>query len=188
MSQGHNLTHKHVHRPVTTSGASETLVKNIDWVFLDNSDQEGLNKEGGNVNVPEIAAIQKRGDSSTLSLHNSFEILHEDSVLPLGEAMLADKDTNHNSTVDLAKSTDIIDQVSKEIVHLNQTDNSKVSDEVNNEPSESAVLISNRPNVLADAGSQTFATSVPLSPVQCSITGRLLFPGAATVSAISHHF
>jgi len=86
------------------------------------------------VDVPEIAAIQKRGDSSTLSLHNSFEILHEDSELPLGEAMLTDKD--------LVDSTDIVDQVSKEVVLLNQIANSKVSDDLNNEPS--AIFISKK--------------------------------------------
>lgn len=58
--------------------------------------------------------------------------------------MLADKDTNHNSTVVLAESTDIVDQVSKEIVLLNHTANSKVSDDMNNEPSESATLISKK--------------------------------------------
>lgn len=88
--------------------------------------------------------IQKKGDSSTLPLHNSFDILLEESEPPLGEAMLADKDTNHNSTVDLVESTDIVDQVSKEIVLLNHTANSKVSDDMNNEPSESATLISKK--------------------------------------------
>lgn len=51
-----------------------------------------LNKEGGDMDVPEIAAIQKSGNSSTLSLHNSFDLLHEESELPSGKAHLADKD------------------------------------------------------------------------------------------------
>lgn len=29
----------------------------VDWVFLDNSDQDVLNKEGDSVDMPEIAAI-----------------------------------------------------------------------------------------------------------------------------------
>ncbi|RHN67929.1 hypothetical protein MtrunA17_Chr3g0108131 [Medicago truncatula] len=95
--------------------------------------------------------------------------------------MLADKDTNHNSTVVLAESTDIVDQVSKEIVLLNQTVNSKVSDDMNNEPSESAALISKKTILVTDVWPHSFTTSVPLSPEQCSMTRRRLFPSAATV-------
>jgi len=184
MSQGANFNHKQNYETATIFGAAKTLVRNTDWDFLDNSDQKGPNNEGGNADVLEIATTQRRGDSSTLSLHNSFDILHEDSELPLGEVMLADKDTNHNSIVELVESTVIIDQVSKEIVHLNQIANSKVSDDVNNEPSEPAILNSTKNILEADAGSQTFTTSVPHSPEQCSQAGRRLHPSAATVSAI----
>lgn len=141
MSQGTNFNHKQDNGPVTFSGADKTLLKNNEWVFMDNYDQEGLNKKGDNVEVPENAAIQKRRDSSTLSLHSPFDILHEESELPLGEATLVDKDTNHNSTDDLVDSTDIVDQVSKEVVLLNQISNSKVSDDLNNEPSQTTILI-----------------------------------------------
>lgn len=64
-----------------------------DLINLDNSDHEQVTKEGDNVDKAEIAAIQKSDDTSTLSLHNSFEILNEESELPSGEAKLADKDT-----------------------------------------------------------------------------------------------
>ncbi|RHN63194.1 hypothetical protein MtrunA17_Chr4g0055681 [Medicago truncatula] len=151
------------------------LVKHIDWVFMDNSDQEGLNKEGGNMDVPEIATIQKSGNSSTLSLHNSFDLLHEESELPSGEAQLSDKDLNHISKVTLIDSAEIVDKVSEEIVSLSQAAYYKDSDALKSVSYESANLITNN----------TLPTSVPTSPFQCIKTERLLFLGAATVYASS---
>lgn len=60
--------------------------KNTSSIDLNTYEQDGFNEGGGNGEVPEIAALQKRGDSSTLPLHNSFDILHEDCELPQGEA------------------------------------------------------------------------------------------------------
>jgi hypothetical protein len=113
MSQGVFSKHKEVCISTNVNGPADTLERNTSWVFLDNSEQEGLNKDGDNVDVPEIAAIQKRGDPSTLSLHNSFDILPVDSELPSG-AKLADKEPDHISYASLLESAEIVEKVSKE--------------------------------------------------------------------------
>jgi len=68
-------------------------------------DHEDITKEGTNVDVAEVAAIQKNGDSSTLVLHNSFELLVADCELPSGEARLGDKDLTHLSNDRLSNIT-----------------------------------------------------------------------------------
>lgn len=118
MSHGDHSKHKDVRALSHASDPADMLDRNIEWIFLDNSDKEGLNKEGDNVDVPETATIQKSGNFSTWSLHNSFDTLHEECELPSGETQLAYKDPNHNSNDTLSESATIIDKVSKEIVCL----------------------------------------------------------------------
>ena len=139
---------------------------------MDKSDHEELNKEGENVDVPESAAIQKSVDSSTLSLHNSFDLLHEDGELPLGEEKL---DPNHISADDLFESAEIVDKVSEE---------PKVADTVKNDSFEPAILDTNMTVVESDTRIMFIPTSAPQSPEQCSQAGRRLYPSAAIVSAI----
>jgi len=128
------------------TGPVEVLVKNTEWVDLNNSNHEGLSKEGCVVDVAEIAATQKSGNSSTPPLHNSFDLLLEDGELPSGEVRLADKDPNHISNVTLLESAEIVDKVSKEIVSLEQVAHSKVSVNVENDSYEPAAVLTENVN------------------------------------------
>ncbi|RHN81564.1 hypothetical protein MtrunA17_Chr1g0200541 [Medicago truncatula] len=118
----------------------DELYKTTDVSDLNFSDQEGPSKEGDNVDVAEIVAIQKGIDPSTLPLHKFFDLLHEDCELPLGEVRLADKDPNHASSVTLLESAEIVEKVSKEIDRLDQDAHSKVSVNVENDTYEPVIL------------------------------------------------
>jgi len=168
MSQGNDSIFKEDYVHVLATSPVDTLEKNSELAFLNISDQGGLNKERGSVNVPEFAAIQQSGDSATLPLHNSFDLLHEKSALPSGEAMLAYKDTYHLSIDDLSESVEIVDKVSKKIVSLNQMAHSKVSGIVEIDSSETAHLNTNKTMLEPDIGIMTFPTSIPTSIEQCS--------------------
>lgn len=124
----------------------------VDWVFLDNSDQDVLNKEGDSVDMPEIAAIQESLNSPTLSLHNSFDLLYEESELPSGETQLVNKDPNQISNVTLVDSAEIVDKVSEEIVSLSQTAHFKDSNNLQNVSDESVSLTPNNTKLVTDDG------------------------------------
>jgi len=126
--------------------------KNTNYFDLNTSDQEGFNEGGGTTEVPEIAALQKSGDSSALPLHNSFDILHEDCELPQGEAMLTDKDSHHNSNDTLNESAAIMDKVSKEIVCLIHSAHSHDPVVVENGSSKSAIVDTNSTLLESDNG------------------------------------
>lgn len=108
-----------------------------DLINLDNSDHEQVTKEGDNVDEAEIAAIQKSDDTSTLSLHDSFEILNEESELPSGEAKVADKDTCRISNDDIFGDSEIVDKIFKEGVSLNKPAHSKAHGTLKNAPGKS---------------------------------------------------
>ncbi|RHN45349.1 hypothetical protein MtrunA17_Chr7g0229801 [Medicago truncatula] len=151
MSQGANLINKQIfgavrkHNIVVSVPKQvvvpvDSLVNNNEWVTLDNFDEERPIKEGGNVEVAEISAIQKRGDTSTLPICNYFAPLHEDCERPSGEEKLDENDTNKLCVNTLLESVEIMDRVSKEMVCLNPVSQSKVSDVVENVSIESAIL------------------------------------------------
>jgi len=179
MSQGVFSKHKEVCISTNVNGPADTFERNNGSVVLDNSEQEGLNKEGDNVDVPEFAAIQKKGDPSTLSLHNSFDILQEDSELPSGEAELADKEPNHISNATLLESTEIVEKVSKLTICLDQDANPKVSDNMANDTYEPAFLNTNNTIMDTDKGTLHIPTSGPALSEQHNKTGRHLFLSVA---------
>lgn len=151
MSQGANLINKQIFGAVPKHNIVvfvpkqvvvpvDSLVNNNEWVTLDNFDEERPIKEGGNVEVAEISAIQKQGDASTLPLCNYFAPLHEDCERPSGEEKLDENDTNKLFVNTLLESAEIMDRVSKEMACLYPVSQSKVSDVVENVSIESAIL------------------------------------------------
>jgi len=64
-------------------------------VDLGRSDHDVTSKEGDTRDAAEIAAIPKIGTSSTISHHNSFDILNEDGEIPFEEARQAKLVVNH---------------------------------------------------------------------------------------------
>lgn len=116
--------------------------------------QEVTEKEGVNVDLTESAVIQKDIDSSTLTLHNSFELLVEESELPSEEARLVDKDLALTSKDMLIDVSENVEEASKEKVGLTQSTNSEAPCE--NRSSQIEVLISSKPLIESDNGRQSF--------------------------------
>ena len=87
-------------------------------VDLDNSDLDGNANEGDKGDEAEFAAILKTGKTSTLSLHNSFDILNEEDELPFGETRQAKLESNHISNGELFEKPKMIEKGPKDIVNL----------------------------------------------------------------------
>lgn len=113
-----------VTKPAYKSAAS--LNQHPDTVDLDTSDQEETAEEGDRGDVDEIAAILKIGTSSTLSLHNSFDISNEDGELPIGEARQAELEANHIPNGELIEKPVMFDIGPKELANLTQVVHSKL--------------------------------------------------------------
>ena len=132
-------------------------------------------KEGVSVDRTEIAVIQKNGDSSTLILRNSFDLLVAESELPLGEAMPFVKDLTNNSKEMFIADSGNVEKVSKEKVGLNQSTDSEVPCELENRSSKFEVLNSYKP-LREYANGRLSPISAPSTLEQNSNSGRRLFP------------
>jgi len=99
----------HVNRHAATVSKMAQSSKPPDTVDLVTSDPEETNKEGGKGDEAETAAILKVGAYSTLSLHNSFEILNEDDELPLGEARQAELESQNIPNGEILKQPEMDD-------------------------------------------------------------------------------
>jgi len=153
-------------------------------VDLNTSEPEEITKEGDKGDEPEIAGILKIGTSSTLSLHNSFDILNEDGELPIGEARQAELEASHipNAShaldptldchflsVELSENPDKKDKGYTDLVILPQTGHSEFHVDLEMEP-QNTTFSSN--------------TTVPLrSQLPCSKNGKMKGADATTVSA-----
>jgi len=132
------MVNKHVKKP------ADNVRQHSDMVIFGTFEQDVFLKAGDKGDEFVVAATPKFGEPSTLSLHNTFSILNEESVIPSEEARLADNEPFQNSNGEFIENLALFDTGSKETVNLTQNAHSKVHGDLMNAPFESTSLISSK--------------------------------------------